>query len=174
MSSYDVDTLRALFPGLAQRVHGRPLVYLDHAATSMTPAPVLDVLGRATAIDRANVHRGVHTLSQRASDAFEAARAEVASFVGAPDPRDGKAVAKKGVDYAAARKHWAYKPVKVTAPFAPPVPMGMVVRKGQKELQQRLTQAVQQMLRDGTFKTISQRWFGYDVSRARSGHAMGG
>ena len=65
-------------------------------------------------------------------------------------------------------------PVKVTAPFAPPVPMGMVVRKGQKELQQRLTQAVQQMLRDGTFKTISQRWFGYDVSRARSGHAMGG
>lgn len=65
-------------------------------------------------------------------------------------------------------------PVKVTAPFAPPVPMGMVVRKGQKELQQRLTQAVQQMLRDGTFKAISQRWFGYDVSRARSGHAMGG
>lgn len=88
MSAYDVGALRALFPGLAQRVHGRPLVYLDHAATSMTPAPVLDVLGRATAIDRANVHRGVHTLSQRASDAFEAARAEVASFVGASDPRE--------------------------------------------------------------------------------------
>lgn len=65
-------------------------------------------------------------------------------------------------------------PIKITAPFAPPVPMGLVVRKGHKELQERLNHAVQQMLRDGSFKAISQRWFGYDVSRARSGHAVGG
>lgn len=62
-------------------------------------------------------------------------------------------------------------PIKVTAPFAPPIAMGMVVRKGQQALQARLTQAVQQMLRDGSFKAISTRWFGYDVSRARSGHS---
>jgi cysteine desulfurase/selenocysteine lyase len=88
VSAYDVDALRAAFPGLAQQIHGKPLVYLDHAATSMTPEPVLAVLRQATALDRANVHRGVHTLSQRASDAFEAARAEVAAFVGAADPRE--------------------------------------------------------------------------------------
>jgi len=63
-------------------------------------------------------------------------------------------------------------PIKVTAPFAPPIAMGMVVRKGQQALQNRLTQAVQQMLRDGSFKAISTRWFGYDVSRARSGHSI--
>ncbi len=63
-------------------------------------------------------------------------------------------------------------PIKVTAPFAPPIAMGMVVRKGHRELLDRLSQAVQLMLRDGSFKAISTRWFGYDVSRARSGHSI--
>jgi len=63
-------------------------------------------------------------------------------------------------------------PIKVTAPFAPPIAMGMTVRKGNRQLAERLTQAVQTVLRDGSFKEISQRWFGFDVSRARVGHSI--
>ncbi|HMV69672.1 MAG TPA: cysteine desulfurase [Myxococcota bacterium] len=84
----DVEAIRRDFPGLHQRVHGRPLVYLDSAATSHSPQVVVDALVRATTMDRANVHRGVHELSQRASAAYEEARAEVASFLGAADPRE--------------------------------------------------------------------------------------
>ena len=62
-------------------------------------------------------------------------------------------------------------PIKVTAPFAPPLRMGMVLGKGQLALRERLTQAVMQTLRDGSFAQISKRWFGFDVSRSRSGHA---
>jgi cystine transport system substrate-binding protein len=61
-------------------------------------------------------------------------------------------------------------PVKVTAPFAPPLVVGLVVRKGNKELSQRLTMAIQTALTDGSFKEISLRWFGYDVSRANVSH----
>lgn len=63
-------------------------------------------------------------------------------------------------------------PVKVTAPFAPPIPVGLAVRKGQRETQTKLAEAVQAMLKDGSLKAISEKWFGYDVSRARVGHAM--
>ena len=62
-------------------------------------------------------------------------------------------------------------PVKVTAPFAPPLVVGLVVRKGNKELSQRLTAAIQTALADGSFKEISVRWFGYDVSRSSVSHA---
>ncbi len=62
-------------------------------------------------------------------------------------------------------------PVKVTAPFAPPLVAGLVVRKGNKELSQRLTAAVQTALADGSFKEISLRWFGYDVSRSNVSHS---
>jgi L-cystine transport system substrate-binding protein len=63
-------------------------------------------------------------------------------------------------------------PVKVTAPFASPVPVGLAVRKGQREMQAKLSEAVKTMLKDGSLKAISEKWFGYDVSRARVGHAM--
>ncbi len=74
---------RADFPILHQQVHGKPLVYFDNAATSQKPAAVLDALMHYYQHDNANVHRGVHTLSARATDAYEGARDKVAAFVNA-------------------------------------------------------------------------------------------
>ena len=65
-----------------------PLIYLDHAATSQKPRQVLEALQHYYSADNANVHRGAHQLSARATDAFEAARTETASFVGAASPRE--------------------------------------------------------------------------------------
>jgi cysteine desulfurase/selenocysteine lyase len=78
----DVAALRRDFPVLAERVNGRPLVYLDNAATTQKPQSVLDTLAHYYAHDNANVHRGVHTLSQRATDDYEAARERIARFIG--------------------------------------------------------------------------------------------
>ena len=75
--------LRALFPVLAQNIQGNALAYLDNAATTQMPLPVLDALQHFEHHDRANIHRGVHALSQRATDAYDAARAELKRFVGA-------------------------------------------------------------------------------------------
>jgi cysteine desulfurase / selenocysteine lyase len=75
--------LRADFPILQQQVNGNPLVYLDNAATSQKPIAVLDALRHYYERDNANVHRGVHTLSSRATDAYEGARDKVAAFVNA-------------------------------------------------------------------------------------------
>jgi cysteine desulfurase/selenocysteine lyase len=82
-SAFDVHKARAEFPILAQQVHGKRLVYLDNAATTQKPRAVLDALTRYYTIDNANVHRGVHLLSARATNAFEDARAKVATFLGA-------------------------------------------------------------------------------------------
>ena len=71
------------FPILHQEIHGKPLVYLDNAATSQKPIAVLDALRHYYEHDNANVHRGVHTLSARATDAYEGARDKVAAFVNA-------------------------------------------------------------------------------------------
>jgi cysteine desulfurase / selenocysteine lyase len=79
----DLTTVRADFPILSQSVHGKPLVYLDNAATTQKPRQVLEAITRYYSEDNANVHRGVHTLSGRATDAFEAGRAKVAKFIGA-------------------------------------------------------------------------------------------
>jgi cysteine desulfurase / selenocysteine lyase len=79
----DVAAVRAQFPILATRVHGKPLVYLDSAATAQRPEAVLAAVDRFYREGYASVHRGVHTLSQRATDAYEAARARVARFLGA-------------------------------------------------------------------------------------------
>ncbi|MEO1036847.1 MAG: cysteine desulfurase [Pseudomonadota bacterium] len=79
---------RGDFPILNQAVHGQPLVYLDSAASAQQPQPVIDAVRYYQENDHANVHRGVHTLSQRATDAFEAARRRVASFVGASGERE--------------------------------------------------------------------------------------
>jgi cysteine desulfurase / selenocysteine lyase len=75
--------LRSLFPVLAQQVKGQPLAYLDNAATTQTPLPVQQAMLDFEQHHRANIHRGVHTLSQRATDAFEAARSTLKAFVGA-------------------------------------------------------------------------------------------
>jgi len=82
-TSYDVARWRDDFPILRERVHGKALVYFDNAATTHKPQAVLDAEARYYAHDNANVHRGVHTLSQRATDAFESARAKVQHFVNA-------------------------------------------------------------------------------------------
>jgi cysteine desulfurase/selenocysteine lyase len=71
------------FPVLAQTVHGQPLAYLDNAATTQLPRPVLAAMRHFEEYDRANIHRGVHTLSQRATDAFEQSRATLKAYVGA-------------------------------------------------------------------------------------------
>ena len=74
--------VRRDFPVLSQSVNGRPLVYLDNAATSQTPRQVIDALVRYYETDNANVHRGIHALSMRASDQYERSRAHLASFIG--------------------------------------------------------------------------------------------
>jgi cysteine desulfurase/selenocysteine lyase len=75
--------VRADFPILHQQIHGKPLVYLDNAATSQKPIAVLNALRHYYDHDNANVHRGVHTLSSRATDAYEGSRDKVAAFVNA-------------------------------------------------------------------------------------------
>ncbi|NKE66551.1 aminotransferase class V-fold PLP-dependent enzyme [Ramlibacter sp. RBP-2] len=76
-------TLPGVFPCLAQSVNGVPLAYLDNAATTHMPLAVLDAMSAFEGRDRSNIHRGVHTLSQRATDAFEQARSDLKRFVGA-------------------------------------------------------------------------------------------
>ena len=84
----DVERLRADFPILRETVHGRRLVYLDNAATTQKPQSVIDALASYYRHDNANVHRGVHALSQRATDAYEAARSNVMRFVNARAPEE--------------------------------------------------------------------------------------
>lgn len=79
----DWPQLRADFPILHQEVHGHPLVYFDNAASSQKPRQVIDALVHYYQHDHANVHRGLHELSMRATDAFEATRKKVARFIGA-------------------------------------------------------------------------------------------
>lgn len=79
----DWSALRADFPILDQQVHGQPLIYLDNAATTQKPRAVLDALRHYYEHDNANVHRGIHELSNRATAAFEAARARAAQFINA-------------------------------------------------------------------------------------------
>ena len=88
VTGFDVQAVRADFPILAERVHGKPLVYLDNAATTQKPRQVLDAIAHYYAHDNANVHRGVHALSGRATDAFEAARVKVARFLKASSERE--------------------------------------------------------------------------------------
>ena len=81
--SFDVTHVRDDFPILKRRIRGRPLVYLDSAASAQKPKAVLDAMQSAHETIYANVHRGVHTLSQEATDAFEAARVKLRSFINA-------------------------------------------------------------------------------------------
>ena len=84
----DVEKIRADFPALHQEVHGRPLVYLDNAATTQKPRQVIDTVTRFYEHDCANVHRGVHLLSQRATVAYERSRTTIKSHLGAADSRE--------------------------------------------------------------------------------------
>ena len=83
---YDIAAVRQDFPILKREVHGNPLVYLDNAATSQKPASVIDALSRYYSEYNANVHRGVHTLAEEATEGYEQARRVVARFIGAENP----------------------------------------------------------------------------------------
>jgi len=84
-SGYDVEEIRADFPILNQQVHGHKLVYLDNAATSQKPRAVTDAIVRYYERDNANVHRGVHYLSERATEEYEAGRTAAQKFIHAAD-----------------------------------------------------------------------------------------
>lgn len=86
--TWDAEAVRAEFPILKQRVHGKPLVYLDNAATSQKPQAVLDALKHFYTTDCSNIHRGVHLLSERATEAYEEAREKVRVFLNATETRE--------------------------------------------------------------------------------------
>ena len=81
--SFDIDNIRNDFPILAEKIYGKPLVYLDNAATTQKPRCVLDKITTTYATQNANIHRGIHYLSQKATLAHEAARQTIATFIGA-------------------------------------------------------------------------------------------
>lgn len=86
--AFDPEALRRDFPALQQQVRGKPLVYLDNAATTQRPQEVIDAVSHFYERDNANVHRGVHTLSARASIAYDAARVEAQRFINAALPSE--------------------------------------------------------------------------------------
>ena len=86
--SFDVSAIRKDFPILASQVHGKPLIYLDNAATSQKPECVIDALTRFYQRDNANIHRGVHQLSERSTQSYEAARGKVQRFLNAANTRE--------------------------------------------------------------------------------------
>ena len=85
---FDVDEVRRDFPILREKVYGKPLVYLDNAATSQKPQLVIETLQKYYSLENANIHRGIHFLSERATQAFEDARAKVGGFLNAAESRE--------------------------------------------------------------------------------------
>ena len=83
-SAIDWNAIREDFPILHERAHGHPLIYFDSAATSQKPRPVIEALRNFYEHENANVHRGLHTLSTRATEAYEKSRQRVAEYIGAP------------------------------------------------------------------------------------------
>ena len=86
--AFDVLKYREDFPILAQKVYGKPLIYLDNAATTQKPQVVIEVLNRYYSFENANIHRGIHYLSQKATDAYDEARASVQRFLNAKSARE--------------------------------------------------------------------------------------
>jgi cysteine desulfurase / selenocysteine lyase len=86
-TAFDVERIRRDFPILSERVHGKPLVYLDSANTSQKPLAVLEAMDAYYRHANANIHRATHLLSERATALYEGARAKAAAFINAPDPR---------------------------------------------------------------------------------------
>jgi cysteine desulfurase/selenocysteine lyase len=88
MEKRALEAIRADFPILQRKVNGKPLVYLDHAATSQKPSAVIERMNRYYREENANIHRGVHRLSQEATEAYEGARKTVADFLGAASDKE--------------------------------------------------------------------------------------
>jgi cysteine desulfurase/selenocysteine lyase len=87
-AGFDVEKIREDFPVLKQTIHGKPLVYLDNAATAQKPLAVIEAIRRFHEIDCANIHRGVHELSQRSTAAYEETRAKAKRFLNARSPNE--------------------------------------------------------------------------------------
>ncbi len=85
---FDVEEARRDFPILREKVRGKPLVYLDNAATSQKPQVVIETLQKYYSLENANIHRGIHFLSERATQAYEDARAKVGGFLNAAESRE--------------------------------------------------------------------------------------
>ncbi|HHM0577233.1 TPA: aminotransferase class V-fold PLP-dependent enzyme, partial [Legionella pneumophila] len=88
MTSFDVNKIRKDFPVLHQKINEYDLVYFDNAATTQKPKAVIDAIAQFYEKDNSNVHRGVHALSVRATEMYEAARAKVKRFINARSPRE--------------------------------------------------------------------------------------
>jgi len=89
MNTFDVQQIRADFPILSREVRpGVPLIYLDSTATAQKPRSVLEAMERFYRENYANIHRGIYVLSEESTEMYEAARAEVARFIGAKSPRE--------------------------------------------------------------------------------------
>ena len=88
VNNWDVEKIRSEFPVLSQTVNGKPLVYLDNAASSHVPRGVIDRGSKYLEEEHSNIHRGVHYLSQHATTAYEAAREKVKRFINAPDVKE--------------------------------------------------------------------------------------
>src|ERR1700720_1423804 len=86
--AYDVARVREDFPILATKVYGKPLIYLDNAASAQKPKAVLDRIQRAYTCEYANVHRGLHYLANAATEAYEGAREKVQAFLNAEKPQE--------------------------------------------------------------------------------------
>ena len=88
MTSFDINDIRAQFPILSREINGKPLAYLDNAASAQKPQAVIDALSHQMSHSYANVHRGLHTMANETTEAYEGARAKVAKFLGAPGPEN--------------------------------------------------------------------------------------
>src|SRR5690242_15042081 len=86
VGAYDVDQIRKDFPILERKVHGKPLVYLDNAATTQKPRIVIGALVHYYEYYNANIHRGLHTLAEEATAAYELSRVKAGNFINAADP----------------------------------------------------------------------------------------
>lgn len=86
--SFDLERIRADFPILRRRIYGKPLVYLDNAATTQKPQIVIDAEREFYESQNANIHRGIYLLSEKATEAYEGARCKIQEFIHAPDPRE--------------------------------------------------------------------------------------
>jgi len=84
MPNFNIDNIRAQFPILSREVNGKPIAYLDNAASAQKPRAVIDAMTRQMETSFANVHRGLHTMANETTEAYEGARAKVAKFLGAP------------------------------------------------------------------------------------------
>ena len=88
LSVLDIEAIRRDFPALHQSVHGKPLIWLDNAATTQKPQSVIDAIAQFYSRDNSNIHRGAHTLAFRSTELYEGARKKVQRFLGAADPKE--------------------------------------------------------------------------------------